>query len=277
MNNPMYPSISTVPNPQLNPRQAAALNAIETQKRVTPFPYYSKVRFAVDAAEARPGPFTYTFPLGQTRRAFSYGKGELGTAAGFAGVTMTAADTNLSQGNETISGENVAVEGIAIQVVHGTYDSYFSDGRLLAQLQGNVSVDLAMNGDQNRHHLGILSMMPGGGGVKGPGIDQLGTQNLEGGRPDMNFMANGWETRSNFFRLPDGLVWRSKGHADSMMNVIFTTERQMVLYSGGDVYNPAADEAAAALIRGYLYPLTLKVELMVFLVGRVVGPRTRVA
>ena len=132
-----------------------------------------------------------------------------------------------------------------------------------------------MNSGKNSFQLGTLGMIPGGGGIYGFGYDCLGTQPIEGGRPQFSSQANGNPQRGNAFRMPSGLIWRSSGHVDSMLAVRFTVQRNIVLTSGGDPANPEADEAAAAGIRGYNFPREIEANLLVFLHGRVISRVSR--
>lgn len=273
-------SIARAPVAALTPGQRNALRAIQSQKRVTAYPYYSTVTIVADTLNVRPGPYTYNWPRGSEVRAFSYGKGEALTNAGSPATVGTPVDTNLVQGSETISGENVEIHGIAIQLVQQGLDSGEPlSAQLLAAIQRDVSVDLSLNGDQNRFNMGRFSQLPGAGGLMGPGQDAAGAANINGGTPERGFANNGWPTRSNFFRMPEGLVWRNKGHADSQLNIIFRAERALSVFSGGSLANlpNGLDLTTAAGIQGYNYPLMVEVTFVVHLLGRVVGPRTRSA
>lgn len=271
---------------EMTPEQRAALSAVVNQKRVTSYPYYSKVRFHADRAGADPGPWTYTIPVNTTVRAFSYAF-DTGTAvtAGFpAGMVASQAETNLTQPGETISGENVQIKGIAAQLVHAVIDDavsneLFTDMRLVAQLNECVSCELSLNGGQNAFQLGILPMIPSAGGMIGAGEDTLGTQAVPGGRPTFHFAQNGWPVTSNAAWLPEGLIWRSSGREDGLLNIRLVTRREIVLYSGGLVDNQAANEPPSpdTGIRGYEYPLEIGAEWMFFLKGLVVGPRSKSA
>jgi hypothetical protein len=266
----------------LSPSQRAALQAIVNQKRVTSYPYFSKVRFHADQSGA--GPFTYVIAQGTEVRAFSYAfdTGNAVTAGFPAAMVATQAETNLTQAGETISGENVQIKGIACQLVHGLIDDdvdnqLFTDSRLVAQLNECVSAELSLNGGQNAFQLGILPMIPGAGGMIGAGIDTLGQQPIDGGRPIFHFAQNGWPVASNAAWLPEGLVWRASGRQDGLLNIRLTVRREITLFSGGLIDITVDDEAAAAGIRGYTYPAEVGAEYMFFLKGVVIGPRTRSA
>ena len=70
--------------------------------------------------------------------------------------------------------------------------------------------------------------------------------------------------------------WTPKGDADSALEIQFRADRLMTLDSGGDPDNVAADEVGVALVRGYNYPVVLFAQMMVFLIGETVTPRSRV-
>lgn len=274
--------IAQTPPAHLTPMQANALRALQTQKRITAYPYYSTVTFGLAKVGEEGGPYSYALARGEERRAFSYGKGEIMTNAGAPTTVATPVDTNLVQGAETISGENVEIHGIGIMLKQsGLFGQEAANPQLLADLMSHCSVDLSLNGDQNRFHLGSLAQLPGAGGLTGAGKDLTGPTAFVGIANEMPFANNGWATRSNFFRMPEGLIWRNKGQADSQMNVIFRVERDITVYSGGNLTNnPNGVDVVRDLvnqIQGYNYPSQIEITLLVHLMGRVVGPRTRSA
>lgn len=275
-------NIRRTPQMQMTPTQAAAFKAVDTQRRNTSYPYYSTVSFLMGRGGQAPGPYQWGLQRGEERRAFSYGKGELMTNAGAPTLSATPVDTNLVQAAETISGENVEIHGLAIMVKQSGLN--IQDAvvpQALACLMSHCSVDLSLNGDQNRFHLGCLAQMPGAGGLSGAGKDTTGPTSLVGISNEQPFPNNGWPVRSNFFRLPEGLIWRNKGNADSQLNVIFRIEREITIYSGGTLTNNlnGVDVPADPVqqIQGYNYPEQIEVTLLVHLLGRVIGPRTRSA
>ena len=275
-------NIAQQPAIPLSPNQSAALRALQSQRRVTAYPYYSTVTFQTGRVGEPPGPYQYVIPRGSEVRAFSYGKGEQMVNAGAPSIVATPADTNLTNASETISGENVEISGLAIQLKqNGLLHQKELNGMLLALLQTHCSVDLSLNGDQNRFHLGVLSQMPGAGGLTGSNKDSTGPTSLVGITNEYPFSNNGWTTRSNFFRLPEGLIWRNKGMADSQLNVIFKVERDIYVFSGGSLENNEngldVSRTLEQQIQGYNYPEYIEVTLLVHLMGRVVGPRTRSA
>lgn len=289
----MQTQVRSRPRPALTREQARCLNTLENQQRVTSWPYFSKVKFRAPRAGAAPS--TYDIPAQTVVRAFSYGIGESMLAAGWpnANDLATFADTNLITRQQTNSGQNVHVYGIACQVLAGVGDLAagdalphrfrLSDGRLLAALWESVSVSIVFNGTEQQYRLGTLGMVPGAGGLNGGAFDNAGLIALAGEPRCVEFPANGMPARSNFFRVPEGLIWRDQG-ADSLLSVEFRVERAIRIPTGGsaenNVGNVAASNAPAAVAtgtEGYAYPTELCVGLMVHLVGHVEGDRTTIS
>lgn len=284
-------SVSMVPDAQLDPCAQDQLDVLEGQRRLTSWPYYSTVKFLATRTGTPPGPYTYDIPAGAEVRAFAY---RVGIDKRVAGYTLgdgnaTFADTNLQQASQTIGGQNVLVHGLAIQIVPAGL--HLNDGQavphrvrlpdqtLLAALYEAVAVTLSLNGDENQFRLGTIGLIPGAGGLIGSnGANLIGqAPAADGGRAaGIGHPTNGWATRSNFFKVPEGLIWRNQSNADSQLNLVFNVNRAIRVVSGGSPENNVAvsgvDTAGV-----YLYPTELFVELKIFLVGQVVGPRTRSA
>lgn len=233
---------------------------------MTSFPYHSTVVFRSQAVLSGGVP-TYPFPLGVERKAFGYASGQEFTTAGADTAIdgrATDAETNLTKANETISGESVEISGLAVQVLPGFTDgTRFPNPRLLAQIATNVHMDLSVNGGSNSYKLGTVGMVPGAGGLIGGGNDYLNPQPQQFG-----FFQNGWQVRSNFYRLPEGLIWRPSGEADSQLQVIFTTKRAFTLYNGGDFDHQVVPEGD--------YAEFLCCALKVILIGRQTSARSAI-
>ena len=275
----------------LNATQAAGLKALQTQERVTDYPYYSSVCWRADKEQDIPdGTFAgshYTFARGELRRAFAYGRGQAGILAGFTTAIdglMTLAETNLVKAHETIGGQSVQIDGLAIFAKPAMTDGErFVQARLLTQIATNVSVQLSVNGDENLFPLGTLQQIPAAGGLIGAMNDDLSfipllvdkaTLDTNIGAP-MPFGQNGWQTRGNYYRLPSGIIWNPAGLADSMLNVVFTNERAFTLYTGG---TPEREQAQAVTDEDDEFaPSTVGVVLTVQLIAQVVSQRTRTA
>lgn len=294
----MYPGrkLSVRPTVPLDACQGQALNTFENQTRRTSYPYYSKVKLIAERSGDPPGPYLYTLQQGIEVRAFSYGIGDLRTAAGYTNAdgVATLSDTNLSDRNKTTAGQNVIIHGIALQLLDAAFHVpegdappaliYEADWKYAAAVWNSVAVELILNGGDNVFKLGIPGMIPGAGGLTGGLPTLIKNQQMAGMPRSQPFATNSWPVRNNFFRLPEGLIWRNQSNADSQFNLRFSVSRAIVLNSGGDPDNPAADTAPENLpdvvatgVPGYNFPSKLALEIMCFLIGEVVGPRTRSA
>lgn len=278
---------------RLTPKEVAQLKAIRGMRRRTSFPYYSKVKFSAERIAAQTG-YVWALPKGEEVRAFSYGRGKGMESAGFlqSDGVATFADTNLTVGNQTTSGQNVLIHGIACQVLdaglHKRTDDQspivrMIDKRFLAAIAEAVSWTFSLNGDENQFRLGTLPMIPGAGGLSG-GAEDITGRNVQAGQKSLPFAQNGWPTRGNYFQMPEGFIWKKQSSVDSQLNIRGMVERPIILQSGGSPENATDDTpydndpAAVATAEGlYNYPETLVCELMFFLIGEVVALRTNVA
>lgn len=299
----MYPdpnaaALAHVGRAPLDPCQSQALDAFKGQKRVTSWPYYSRVKFTAVSTDEAPGPYVYNVAQGVQVRAFAYAVGQQKTVAGYTAAdgNATIADTNLTQANQTTGGQNVMIHGIALQLLPAAM--HLAEGESVphivrpvdyefySALMNAVAVEATLNGDENVFRLGTVPMVPGAGGQVGGSPDLVGLNGLAGDQESLPWGANGWQTRSNFFRLPSGLTWRNQSNADSMFNLRFTVTRAIRLFSGGspeqaalgvDVTADNAFDSVATGTQGKVYPRELAIELQAILVGEVIGARTRSA
>jgi hypothetical protein len=281
--------ISQTYSPGLTPIQQAQVSTFENQEYITPYPYYSKVKLRATRTGGAGGPYTWLIAAGTIARAFSYGIGEAMTPAGFlaADGNATIADTNLTRRATTTSAEVVQIRGIAIQPLPAALDADGLsaaaptvrplDQQFLAALGESVSVELALNGDQNRFKLGLLSMIPGAGGLDGGAPAMSGRPALAGGVQSELYPKNGWAVRNNFFRLPEGLTWNKQGEADSQLELIFTVQRAVQIFSGGSPETPLGAVVAGAGVQAYDYPTNLVAEFLVHLASATTSPRSRAA
>ena len=286
--------LSRAGSPALTATEAAGLAALQKQQRVTDYPYYSSVCFRagfvldLDPQTGFPIGWSYRFTRGETRRAFAYGRGEDGLLAGFTPAIdgpMTLSETNLVKANETIGGQQVQIEGIAIFVKPAMTDGLrFVQARLLAQIATNVSIQLSLEGDQNLFPIGTLQQVPCAGGLVGsvnddlsfiPTIVDKGILNTNIGAP-MMFGQNGWQTRGNYYRLPAGVIWNPSPTRDSMLNVIFTNERDFRVITGGTPEREQLHQLPGEVPVPFK-PLTIGVILTVQLVATIVSARTKAA
>lgn len=273
--------------------QRLCIEVLNSQERITSFPYYSTIKVMAMKAGDAGGPYTYTIQRGTEVRAFSYGVRMSGVSAGFPATDglMTFAETNLQNKSETNNGQSVVIYGMACIVeqggvykdIAGEVDTEaegkrFSDARLLAQVATNCSISINLNGDEQWYRLGKLSNVQGHGGLQGAGNDSLAVQAIDGGRLPYGFMTNAWPVEQNYFKMPEGLVWKPKGHTDAQLEVLVKFERDVELYSGGTQFELVnVDEAAAAGVRGYTYPDVVLLVLTFYMRGWVLARRTNVS
>jgi len=282
--------------------EAAGWRAFLGQYRLTSWPYFSRVKFFATRVGAAPGPYSYSIARGTEVTAFSYAVDDLMDAAGYTTEDgrATSADTNLTNRRETTGGQSVLIYGLGIQplpaALHvpagsaaGTPPSIrLADSRLIASLFEAVSVNLKLNGGENGFRLGSMGQIPGAGGLTGSSFDILSNSGLAGNDKSIGYANNGFPSRSNWFRVPEGLVWRQQGQSDANLDVRFRVERPIVLFSGGSAENQAAgigggiDVAASndpALVAtgspGAAYPYEIAAEFIVHFIGKVKGPRSR--
>jgi hypothetical protein len=278
----------------LSATEAASLETLKHQRSRVSWPYYSTVKFvALASGDPSQGAVTYDTPIGTEVRAFSYRVRGAKLAAGYTAADglATIADTNLTSESETTAGQNVMIHGLAVQIVPTSlhlndgealpHRARLPDARFLAALYESVSVLLTLNGDQQVFRLGTLGMIPGAGGLMGGSFDDIGDTSLAGNDAQILFPQNGWPTRSNFFKIPEGLTWRARSKEDSQLNVVFNVTRAIRLLSGGSPEHNIQDVAFANAIgtqstgEGKAFPTELLATFKVFMVGQVVGPRTR--
>lgn len=281
--------IRSVQQVVLDPCAAGAAEAVQNQKRLTSWPYFSTVKFQA-VRSGNPGSFVYTMTT-QTRglRAFGYALGKSKEAAGYSqnDGQATPADTNIVTENQTISGQFVEIWGMALQwhtaaldaTAPNTFDYRFLDGNFASALHRIISVEVGVNGDENTYKLGTIGMVPGAGGLRGGAPLLTGLPALDGNQ-NTDFAANGWETRSNFFHMPEGLLWTTSDKPDGNFNVIFRQQAPLILPAGGSPENQAlaSDQLAIPSVSmGYNYPEIITAELKCFLIGQTIGGRTRTA
>jgi len=257
------------------------------QSFITPWPYYSTVKFVAARTGAGAGPFLYTIAQGTRFRAFAYAVGDAMQVAGYSGADGVAsfAETNLTIRNQTTSGEDVLIHGVSLMVqpsMQHLNDGQVAPGRvrppdyrLLAELCNSIAVSLSLNGDSAHFPLGTIPMIPGAGGLLGGGPDLSGIVQAPVGKDNsLPYGSNGWPVRSNFYPVPEGLIWRHQGQRDSQLNLVFEAVRAISIPSGGSPENNVAvtgvDTAGV-----YVYPTELFVGIKAFLHGSVYGPRSR--
>jgi hypothetical protein len=224
--------------------------------------YYSRIR--ITSTSLDPAGIGYSVAAGGEYTAFGYSRNGDMTAAGQPGVQATPADTNILTANQTISGEMILILGIGIIALTQ------SDANLLKALDQCVSVKIKTNGTQE-YLLGVPSMVPTPGGLFGasealsvvPSLpDQLSRS--------VGVLGNGLPHVSNYFCLPEPMVWASSGQGDSNFNVIYKVERTcntIDQYSG-------ASRIAGVGVAPYTKPAfgSIWVDYMTVVIGVTVNP-----
>jgi hypothetical protein len=246
----------------LSPAQQSAVdNAMAGKATQTKWnAYYSRLRISATSLAAN----VYSIGAGQDFLGFGYGKNQDMTAAGLPGVQSTPADTNIITPNQTVSGEMVLIDGIGIIVLPQ------SDANFLKQLDQCVSVKIKTNGSQE-YLMGIPQMLPGPGGLMGAAEAWSVVPNLqEQLSRSVGIISNGVPHSSNFYPLPEPMVWGPAGKGDSAFNVILHVERAASTISqfGG------AARSAGTGIAVYAPPTAAQVfvDYMIVVVGRTVNP-----
>jgi hypothetical protein len=223
--------------------------------------YYSRVRFTstvrVDAGTTS----SFQLPAGAIVTAFGYTRTGDMAAGGLPGVIATIADTNIITANQTIASERVLIQGIGIMALAQ------SDAQFLKQLDQSTSVKLKLNGTTD-YLMGIPSMSPGPGGL-------FGSSEAQSAAPDLasqvsrsfGVITNGLPHTSNFYPLPEPMLWGAAGQADSTFAVELKIERAVATiptFGAG-----AGPRVAAAGVAPYITPAAsaVFVDYMVVLVG----------
>ena len=177
--------------------------------------------------------------------------------------------THILTASQTVAGEALEIDGIGLILLQQ------SDMNLAKQLDQCLSVTLRMNGNTN-YPMGIPSMLPGPGGL-------MGTSEAASIAPDqlsqlafVGAMSNGLPHITNYFPLPEPMIWSSAGKTDSTLNVIVKAERSVTT-------NPNYGSLARVAVAGgattsgtaiYTPPLfgAVFVDYMIVVVGRTILP-----
>jgi hypothetical protein len=253
--------MSNLPSGLSSAQQAAVNAALAGNPTQTKWnSYYSRIRITATSLAAD----VYTVAPGSEFQAFGYSRNGDMTAAGQPGVQATPADTNILTPNQTISGEMILIVGIGIIALTA------SDANLLKQLDQCTSVKIKTNGTQE-YLLGVPSMVPSPGGLFGaseawsvaPSLaDQLSRS--------VGVISNGLPHISNFFPIPEPMIWASSGQGDSNFNVIYKVERTVnTIPQFGSVARAAGTGVAA-----YTPPTAAQVfvDYMTVVVGMTINP-----
>ncbi len=296
MNQEFGTTVLNIQSQPLSRGEAEQLAVLQRQKRLTRYPYFSTVKFLAPASgDPALGAVTYDLARGTIIEGFSYAQGDTKITAGFttADGVATKADTNITTRFQTIGGQNVIIHGIALQWMPAAltltdgdaipHRVRLPDAQFIAALNEAVSVELTLNADENTFRMGTIGMLPGAGGLMGASDDIVGDTSNAGNQRSIGFPTNGWPVRSNFFAMPEGLIWRNQSNADSQLKIKFELTRAIQLFSGGSpehniqdvTFDNAFDSVASGA--GKAFPTEVVAELKVVLIGSVLGPRTRSA
>jgi hypothetical protein len=228
--------------------------------------YYSRIHINAVSGTGATG---FTVLAGPELKGFGYYNGQDMAAAGQAGTIATYADTNIQTASTTVASEAIEIDGIGL-ILLGQ-----SDANLAKQLDQCLSVTLRMNGNTN-YPMGIPSMLPGPGGLYGASEaasvvpDQLSQIAIQIGA-----MSNGIPHISNYYPLPEPMVWASAGAPDSTLNVIVKVERTCTTNPnfGAVARTAVAGGADTPGTAAYTPPLfgAVGVDYMIVLVGRTVN------
>lgn len=194
------------------------------------FPIWSYMRFV--AALAAGPPVVGTIPATGVV-AFSYGIGQLMTAAGQPAVNATQADTNLQNAGQTRDQADVFIYGLS-----ATLDPR-SDGDFVPDLFMETDVQISTNAN-TQIPLGKLHMFPQPGGLFGagrtamlePSLDTPGA--VDGGQGVvLPYASNGNPTSGSFYKLDAPIFWAGLGTGpDSNLNLTCTPRRAIAKTAG---------------------------------------------
>lgn len=187
-------------------RNHIAKLALDSQKTVLAFPYYSTMRFNAAANGTASPNAVYTCASGG-RKAFNYRIGDIpGAGAGFSTTFQaTKSETNLLKASETRDNADVYIWGIALEIRPG------SDAWLTKEIWRSGYLELALSGT-DQYLLGPFGMFPSAGGLYGQ--DRTNLQSADKDSPVgplVGHMNNGNPQSSNYFRLPQPILWQKNG------------------------------------------------------------------
>lgn len=207
-------------------RGAIAKEALESQKSVLAFPYYSTVR--LDGVRSGGGPFTYTV-AGGPRKAFNYKIGDApGVQSGFPlAFQATMAETNLLKASETRDNADVLIWGLAIENC-STNNSDFA-----REAWRHCYVQLSLSGT-DQHLLGPLTFFPSAGGLYGSKSSSIEQPPLDSVKaPPDGHLNNGNPTAGNYFRLPHPVRWEANGSGKKDTSLIITVSNDLAIAFSG--------------------------------------------
>lgn len=268
------------------PMTEAACRAAGAGVAVLPNGVWSMVRFQAVTTVAA-GVATYTLDT-VTRTAFVYQKGQQMTAAGFAVAdpVATYAETNLDKAGTTPQNANYELWGMSIMVQPPSSPNAVH-ARLLAELVRHCDVQLSVNGGETNFKVGRIDQFPAIGGLFGMQRDGSvlpPTDDATG--PFMSFIQNGQPLESNFKHWDDPYTWYAQGpdEQDTSLSVSITPREVISIDSSAAAR--LADPAIAGVTSigtpawtppGAGVVALARVDLLVYLVARSIGPRSKAA
>lgn len=204
-------------------REAIANAALESQRSVLPFPYFSSVQLRAVVTGSDPNTI-YTIPTTPVV-AFNYQLGQVLDGAGFLpGTIATKAETNILAAGQTRNNAEVVIWGLALE--YGPR----SDPQLLKLVLQECNVDMSLNG-QNTNQLGRLSRFPGAGGMFGSAVSKLAAPPIQSSLDaPQGAVVSGNPQAGNYYKLPNPIFWNSigGGNKDSSLSITVTPQRAIV-------------------------------------------------
>lgn len=255
-------------------------------------PYYSKGKLSATRTSDGAGHFSYVITAGTQIAFFSYGRGLAKVSAGFSAADGNASnsDTNIVRPGETINGESLRITGLSFVIMPAGTDGAAGalapdlrlvDKNLAAAVFSFCSLQCQINA-RGFLDFGPLILMPGAAGIDGRAPTISDQNALAGAMIDGGFANNGLPSAGNAFGFDNPIWWNDDG-ADSNITFNLRVDRNIVLWSGGDVDNKKGNTAANNLAgvvatgtEGYAFPSVVMVEIMCRLHGQVLGERSRV-
>jgi hypothetical protein len=254
-------------------------------------PYYSKGKVSAARTSDGAGHFSYVVAAGTIVSFFSYGRGQPKLSAGFSANDGNASnsDTNILRPGETINGESLRITGLSFVIMPAGTDGAAAttgpdlrlvDKNLVAALFSFCSLQCQINA-RGYLDFGPLILMPGAAGLEGRAPTISDNNALAGSMIDGGFVNNGMPNAGNAFGF-DAPIWWNDDGADSNITFNLRVDRNIVLWSGGDVDNKQGNTTANNLAgevatgtQGYNFPSIVMCEILCRLHGQVLGERSR--
>lgn len=253
-----YQQLANVP-PDI--RQLIASDAINSQKSVLAFPYYSTL--TVQATGVGTGTLVYTVGT-QELKAFNYAQGNVLDAAGFTpGTIATAAETNLLLASSTRDNADVMVWGMA------AYLTPDSDPLFAQQVWRNSSIFMSLSGTDT-FQVGRLEMLPAAGGLYGQGVSKLSQPPIANTFDvPQGFVNNGNPQSDNYMRFPNAIRWNANGSGQKDTSLVVKLQ-----INKGFSFTSVARSAATG-VSAYVPPATANATIVFRLVSVSISERSQ--